>query len=408
MKIVTASELTNRIGLIQGIPRIVTSGNTATPWEIIAIVDKALPEYTLHALNASGQVPVRDGVVAETCFVGPGMRKHPNLHYVPCRLSMVPLLYMRELRPDVVLVHTTPPRDGHVSLGIEVNVLPAAIDACRATGGLVVAVMNPQMPFTYGDALIPVDDINLAVEVDSPIMSSEPKTPDDISREIGRQVARRVPDGATMQLGIGAVPDATLEGLIQHRGLRVWTEMFSDGVLELSKAHALDENHPLTTTFCFGSQELYKWLDGNKQVRMKRTELVNDPAMIAHQRSMISVNTALQVDLFGQANASRINSRIHSGFGGQTDFIVGAVHSSGGQSIMALRSWHPKANVSTVVPLLTEPVTSFQQSAFITEQGVAELFGRDERSQAQQIIDNIAHPNVRDELRAAAAQMGLG
>ncbi len=127
--------------------------------------------------------------------------------------------------------------------------------------------------------------------------------------------------------------------------------MFSDGVLALDAAGALDPDHPLVTSFSFGSTDLYDWVDGNPRVRMMRTEKTNDPGLIAQQRQMTSVNTALEVDLFGQANASRINARIHSGFGGQTDFIVGALHSPGGQSFIALRSWHPKADVSTIVPL---------------------------------------------------------
>jgi acyl-CoA hydrolase len=208
-------------------------------------------------------------------------------------------------------------------------------------------------------------------------------------------------------MGIGGVPDATLNALTGRRGLRVWTEMFSDGVLELERVGALDQHHPLTASFVFGSRELYDWLDGNHRVRMMRTEHTNDPGLIAQQRMMTSVNTALEVDLFGQANASRINARIYSGFGGQTDFIVGALHSAGGQSFIALRSWHPKANVSTVVPLLDEPVTSFQQSAFVTEHGIAELWGYDQQAQCRHIIRDAAHPQVRDELWEEAAHLGL-
>ncbi|NUS41349.1 MAG: acetyl-CoA hydrolase, partial [Terrabacter sp.] len=296
---------------------------------------------------------------------------------------------------------------GQVSLGLEVNVLPAAIEACRARGGLVVAVVNPRMPFTFGDAQVPLEHVDLLVEVDSELASHAAVEPDPESRLIGERVASRVADGATMQLGIGAVPDATLAGLTKRRGLRVWTEMFSDGVLALDEAGALDPDHPLVTSFAFGSTDLYAWLDGNERVRMLRTEKTNDPGLIAQQRQMTSVNTALEVDLFGQANASRINARIHSGFGGQTDFIVGALHSPGGQSFIALRSWHPKADVSTIVPLLDEPVTSFQQSAIVTEHGCAPLWGRSEREQCRDIIEECAHPRVRDDLWEEAAALGL-
>jgi len=183
--------------------------------------------------------------------------------------------------------------------------------------------------------------------------------------------------------------------------------MFSDGVLELDKANALDATHPLTASFCFGTRELYDWVDSNPRVRMLRTEKTNSPALIAANRAMTSVNSALEVDLFGQANASRINARIHSGYGGQTDFIVGALHSPGGQAFIALRSWHPKADVSTVVPLLDEPVTSFQQTAIVTEQGVAKLWGYDEKTQARHLIEHAAHPSVREELWEEAKELGL-
>jgi acyl-CoA hydrolase len=140
---------------------------------------------------------------------------------------------------------------------------------------------------------------------------------------------------------------------------------------------------------------------------MVRTEITNSPARIARNPQMVSVNTALQVDLFGQANASRINARIHSGFGGQTDFIVGALHSPGGQALIALRSWHPRADVSTIVPLLGEPVTSFQPSVVVTEQGMARLFGRSTAGQAEDLIDRAAHPSVREELWEEARSLGL-
>ena len=203
------------------------------------------------------------------------------------------------------------------------------------------------------------------------------------------------------------MPDAVLPGLVQRRGLRVWTEMFSDGVLHLDRAGALDASEPLVASFLFGTAELYAWVDGNPRVRMLRTERTNDPGLIAAARSMISINSALQVDLFGQANASRIQARIHSGFGGQTDFLVGALHSPGGLAFLALRSWHPRADVSTVVPLLEEPATSFQPSAIVTENGLARVWGLEQGAQARSIIDEAAHPRVRDELREEAHYLGL-
>jgi acyl-CoA hydrolase len=234
-----------------------------------------------------------------------------------------------------------------------------------------------------------------------------PRPVSAVSQQIGDRVAALVPEGATLQLGIGAVPDAVLTALTGRRGLSVWSEMFSDGVLGLSRTGALDPEVPVTASFVFGSGELYSWVDRNPRVRLLRTEKTNDPALIARQRSLVSVNGALQVDLFAQANASRVHGAIYSGFGGQTDFVVGALHSPGGRAVIALPSWHPKAGVSTVVPRLTGPVTSFQHSYIVSEQGTAAVWGHDATDQAKHIIEHVAHPDARDDLRDAGRRLGF-
>jgi acyl-CoA hydrolase len=320
---------------------------------------------------------------------------------------LVPTLLGSVTPPDAVVIHTTRPKNGKVSLGTEVNVLPAAVEAVRRREGLVIAQVNDHLPWTYGDAELDLATVDVLVEADEPLTHGAVAVVDEQSARIGALVADRVSDGATLQAGIGAVPDATMHGLVGRRGLRVWTEMFSDSVLALERAGALDPSVPITASFLFGSEELLEWVDGNERVRMTRTEVTNDPGRIAQNPAMVSVNTALQVDLFGQANASRIQARIHSGFGGQTDFIVGALHSPGGQAVIALRSWHPKADVSTIVPLVDEPVTSFQMSTVVTEQGVAEVFGQNQHEQARQLIEHAAHPSVREELREEAIELGL-
>ena len=388
-------------------PRVVVPGNFATPWAVVDALDAALERWTLHLLNPQPGVPVREGVTIETCFVGPGARKAPTLSYVPSRLSMVPLLLRRHLVPDVVVLHTTPPRDGVVSLGIEVNIMPGAIEAVRAAGGLVVAAVNPRMPFTYGDAVVPLDDVDMLVEIEQPLQSPPHLEPDEASKEIGARVAARVPDGATLQAGIGAIPDAAIGGLLDRRDLKVWSEMISDGVLALEREGALDPHTAVRSSFLFGSPELYDWVDCNERIRMVRTEKANDPGRIASQPAMVSINSALQVDLFDQANASRVGKQIYSGFGGQSDFVVGALHSPGGQAIIALRSWHPKADRSTIVPMLDEPVTSFMHSAVVTEHGTAEIVGADQSTIARRLIDEAADPRARDELREAGAELGL-
>jgi acyl-CoA hydrolase len=387
--------------------RVVVSGNFATPRAALQAVDAALPVYRLYMVNAQHGIPDREGVTLETSFVGPGMRKNPRLSYVPSRLSLVPRMFATTMPPDLVLVHTSLPASGAISLGTEVNILPAAIEAARTRDALVIAQLNPQMPFTFGDAALPLDLIDYGIEVDEPLPSPQALPLDDISQSIGGKVAARVGDGSTLQLGIGAVPDAVLHGLQKRRGLTIWSEMFSDGVLALEKTGALDRDVAVTASFLFGSPELYAWVDRNPRIQMLRTETTNEPALIAKHPQMTSVNTALQIDLFAQANASRINGRIFSGFGGQTDFIVGALHSSHGQAILAMRSWHPKANTSTIVPLVDEPVTSFQPTVVVTEQGVADIWGHDERNQAAHLIEYVAHPDVRAELREEACALGL-
>ena len=407
MRVISESQLATVLAGQPGTPRVVVSGNFATPWRALSVLDAAISDYHLYALNAQPGMPDRDGVILESSFVGPGMRGRAGLRYFPCRLSLVPYLLKGPLPPDLVLLHTSAPVWGTVSLGVEVNILPAAIEAVRARGGLVVAQLNPNMPYTYGDAVLPLSEIDYAIEAGEPLASPVPRPTGQTSLAIAERVAALIPEAATLQLGIGAVPDAVLAALTGRRGLTVWSEMFSDGVLALEKSGALDEHSPITASFAFGSAELHDWVDRNHRVRMLRTEKTNDPALIARQPRMASVNGALQVDLFAQANASRVDGAIYSGFGGQTDFVVGALHSPGGHAIIALPSWHPKADVSTVVPRLTGPVTSFQHSFIVSEQGTAAIWGHDAHSQARQIIDQVAHPAARPELRKAGRDLGF-
>jgi acyl-CoA hydrolase len=267
-----------------------------------------------------------------------------------------------------------------------------------------VAQVNPNMPYTYGDSLVPLDEIDLLVEVDEPVPPMPHRPMSAVQRTIGEHVAALVPDGATLQMGIGAIPDAALDVIKARRGLCIWTEMLSDGVLALERAGALADGL-VTTSFAAGSAELYEWLDGNERIVFCRTERTNDPALIARQPQMTSINAALQVDLFAQANASYVNACIYSGFGGQTDFIVGALHASSGRAIVALPSWHQASDSSTIVTHLPGPATSFQHSFVVTEQGAAEIWGRPQREQAQELVERAAAPAARDELRAAAARL---
>jgi len=408
MRVVGERELAGRLGALPGPePRIVVSGNFATPWELLRVLDGALERYRVFVLNPQHGWPRRPGVVTETPFVGPGARGDPSLDYLPLRLSLVPRLFGTSRPPHAVLLHTSLPRRGKVSLGIEVNILPAAIEHVRASGGLVVAQCNPAMPYTLGDSEVPLDAIDLVMEAEAPLPSPEPCALDDTNAAIGERLARFADDGCTIQLGIGQIPDAAASHLGARRGLGVWSEMVSDGLLDLHRAGALDPRRPIRASFLFGSPELYQWASDNPDLQMVRTEIVNDPARIAANRAMVSFNSALHLDLFDQANATYVRHAVYSGFGGQPDFVVGALHSVGGHALMGLRSWHHKTERSTIVPVLDTPVTSFQHSAVVTEHGCAELFGRSQPAQASLIIERCAHPDAREHLRARAADLGV-
>ena len=407
MRVINQEQLKAILSNYTNNPRIIASGNFAAPKVLLAAADEVIPEFKLHMLNAHDGIPDREGITYETAFVGPAMRRHPRLNYFPARLSMLPVIIREHLRPDIVFLHTSAPRFDTVSLGIEVNVLPMAIETAQAHGRLVIAQANKQMPYTYGDAQIYESEIDYLVEVDEPLLHKEQIPISDTAQEIGNRIAALISNNSTLQLGIGAVPDAVLSCLKDRSGMRIWTEMFSDGVLELYKSGVLDKEVLLTASFLFGSPELYDWVNLNKLVRMRRTERTNDPSQIARQARMTSINAALEIDLFDQANASHVRGQIYSGFGGSTDFIVGALHSRGGASFMALPSWHPKANVSTIVPNIGSNITSFQHSYVVTEQGVASCFGKSQNEQATNLIEKAAHPNAKEVLRESARKLNL-
>lgn len=411
MQMLDDAALRRLLGRAPARPRVLMSGSGSAPFELLAVIDECYDEYTLHGVNVPRGIPVRPGITHETAFLGPGMRGVPDLRYLPSRLSMVPQLVREHCPPDVVAVQVSRVVDGKVSLGIDCTILPTAIETVKARGGILVGQVNTRVPYTFGDTEIPVDLFDGLWAHDREVAVALPPAVEgpaaEAARRIGELCAARVQDGSTLQLGIGEVPDATLPILARRKGLRVWTELISDGLLHLHRAGALDRDRVVTSSIVLGSRELYDHLDRNERVVMRRCEVTNSTVNIAAQHQMTSINTALQIDLLGQANASRIGRRIFSGFGGQTDFIVGAMHAPGGQALMALRSMHAKAGTSTIVGVLHEPTTSFQHTAVITENGVADIFGRSEREQAVGLIEHCAHPSVRELLWLEATELGL-
>jgi acyl-CoA hydrolase/GNAT superfamily N-acetyltransferase len=345
-------------------------------------------------------------------FIGSNVRAAiaaGDADYTPIFLSEVPGLFRSGRLPlDVALVTVTPPdKHGFCSLGISVDVVKAAVEVAR----VVVAEVNPAMPRTHGASFLHVDDIDFLVPVTAPVLELAAAEPDETSRRIGQFCAGLVDHGATLQLGIGQIPNAILENLAAKQDLGLHTEMLSDGVMGLIRAGvvtcARKTFHPgkAVTTFCMGSRALYDFVDDNPFFEFLPTEVVNDPVLIARNDRMVSINSALQIDLTGQVCADSIGTRFYSGIGGQVDFIRGAARSRGGRSIIALPSTAQGGTVSRIVPVLAEGagVVTTRGDVFtvVTEHGVAELRGRTVRERALALI-GIAHPDFRDELLAAA------
>jgi acyl-CoA hydrolase len=309
---------------------------------------------------------------------------------------------------DVALVQLSPPdRHGWCSLGVSIDIVRAAVDSAR----VVLAEINPRMPRTHGNAFFPISRCTSWVEVDHGIPELAPHPLGDVERAIGRNVASLVRDGDTLQTGIGAIPDAVLASLRDHRDLGVHTEMFSDGVIDLVERGVITNDRKtlhrgkLVTSFVMGTRRLYDFVDDNACVEMQPSDYVNDPFVIARNRGMIAINSALAVDLTGQVCADSIGARFYSGVGGQVDFVRGAARAEGGRSVLALPSTAKSGAVSRIVVELAQGsgVTTTRNDVHyvVTEHGVASLHGKTVRERVHALVA-VAHPRFRDELLAGA------
>lgn len=331
--------------------------------------------------------------------------------YTPVFLSEIPELFRsRRLRVDVALICvSTPDAHGYCSLGVSVDVVRAALESAA----MVVAEINPRMPRTHGAGFVHVRDVDAFVLNDVPLLEVAPPEPDDVSRKIGEFIAGLVPNGATLQMGIGQIPNAALAALREKTDLGLHTEMLSDGVIDLIEAGVITGRrksfHPgkAVTSFCMGTRRLYDYVHDNPFFEFLPTEMVNDPGVIARNDRMVSINSALQIDLTGQVCADSIGTRFYSGIGGQVDFIRGAARSKEGRSILALKSTAKNGTLSRIVPVLSEGAgvvtTRGDVHTVVTEYGVAELKGRTIRERVRALI-SVAHPDFRDELLAAAKE----
>jgi 4-hydroxybutyrate CoA-transferase len=350
-------------------------------------------------------------------FVGPNARDAVNedrADYVPVFLSDVPHLFELGVLPlDAVLVNATPPdAHGFCSLGTSVEAMHAAIRAART----VIVQLNRAMPRTLGESFIHVDDIDLAIEVDVPPYEYLAGAIGEVERRIGELVADLVPDGATLQLGIGAIPTATAQALRTKQDLGIHTEMFTDSVADLVEAGVVtgarkERNRgKIVTAFLMGTRRLYRFVDDNPMVEMRPVDFTNDTHVISSFSRMTAINSAIEVDLTGQVVADSIGSRIYSGVGGQMDFIRGAARAREGRAIIALPSTAAGGTVSRIVPAIARGAgvvtTRAHVRTVVTEYGVAELFGRSLRERAQALV-SIAHPDHRDRIRSGARRLGL-
>lgn len=342
-------------------------------------------------------------------FVGASTRRaveEGRADVTPVYFSEIPALLRGGLPPDVALVQLSPPDEhGYCSFGVAVDYTKPAAEAAK----VVLAQINPRMPRTLGDSFIHVSRLDAVVEADDPILELQPPAIGEVERSIGKYCADLIRDGDTLQLGIGAIPDAVLLFLKGKKDLGIHSEMFSDGVVELVEAgvvtNARKNLHPgkSVVTFLMGTRRLYDYVNDNPEVEMYPVDYVNDPRVIAQNDNLVSINSCVQVDLMGQVVSTSVGLRQISGVGGQVDFVRGANMSRGGRSIMAMPSTAAHGAISKIVPLIDEgaavTTSRYDVGYVVTEYGIAELQGKTLRQRARALI-GIAHPAFRDGLCA--------
>jgi len=419
----TAHTLESSIDLIQPGQHLFVGSGAATPRALVGALvarPERFADNQIGHILTLGEAPYVEARFAgqfrhNAYFIGPNTRdavRAGRADYTPVFLSQIPdLMRRRRLPVDVALIQTTAPDEhGFVNLGPSVDVVLAAVQ----TASLVIAEINPKLPTIHGDGYVHMDDIDAWILHESSIPCMPPRAVDEAAREIGRHVASLVDDGSTIQAGIGQIPDATLTALASKKDLGVWTEMLSDGVIELVRAGVVTGKHKtvdqgrLSASFAFGSAGTYEFLHDNPGVLFHPSDVINDPFRISQQHKMVAINTALEVDLTGQVCADSLGDQFYSGIGGQVDFVRGAAMCKGGRAIIALRSTAKSGQVSRIVARLSSGagvVTSRGDVHYVvTEYGIADLHGRSVRERAMALI-SIAHPDFRTELLGSAKAM---
>lgn len=409
--------------LVKSHDRVYIQGSTSIPEVLLDAITargNELEGVEMYSAFAVGrrEAPyavseLRDAFIPRSLFVANSVRKavdRGEAQIIPCFLGEVPALFREGYLPlDVTLLNVSPPNeDGYCSYGISADLAVSAVE-CSKT---IIAQVNKQMPFSYGDALIHISKLAACVEVDDPLVEVPSVTPNSKEERIGRFIAEQIPDGATLQIGVGGIPNAVLNALKDHKNLGLHTEAMTDGVLPLIKSGVINNSQKAVmpgksvASLILGSRGLYDYLDYNEDVIIKDVAWTNDPFRIRQNPKVMAINSAIEVDLTGQICADSIGTRIFSGVGGQHDFMYGGALSEGGKTFIAMTATSGKG-ISKIKPVLTEGAgvvtTRFQTQFVVTEYGAAFLKGKDLAQRARALI-NIAAPEVREDLERAACE----
>ena len=417
-KITSAEEA---VKVIESNQRIFITGNASTPFPLLdALAERAKNKefYNVEALQvlAFGRAPHAEPGLAKqirvnALFMGQNIRaavQRGDADYTPIFLGEIPKLFKTKRRPDIALIHVSPPDEhGFCSFGCEVGVSKPAAQVAK----IVIAEVNEQMPRTLGDSFIHVSKIHHMVITNRPLPEVTQGAPTKLHEIIGEFISSLIKDGDTLQMGIGGIADAVLKFLKDKRDLGIHTELFADGIVDLVNEGIITNERKtfhqgkIIAGFLFGTKNLYNFVHNNPLIEMHPTDYVNDPFLIARNENMVAINSAIEVDLTGQVAADSMGQKFFSGIGGQVDFVRGAARSKGGKPIIALPSTTKKDTISRIVSTLKPGagvVTSRGDVHYVvTEFGIADLAGKHVRERVNAMI-KIAHPNFHDELEKYA------
>lgn len=420
-KIRTAAEA---VTAIKSGDAVYVHSNAAAPIPVLdAMVERAseLRHVQIYQILTLGlaryaEEKYQESFRLHSLFIGSNVRDAVNkgrADYTPVFLSEIPNLFASEILPvDVALIQVSPPdAHGYCSYGVSVDCTIAA----RKKAKITIAEVNEQMPRTLGRSFVHVDRITYLVPSNRPLPVHESMDSGEVETAIAKNCASLISDGATLQMGIGGIPDAVLKNIADRKNLGVHSEMFSDGVLDLIESGAISNDlktvlpGKIATSFCFGTKRLYDFIDNNPLFEFQPSDFINDPFVISQNYHMTSINSAIQVDLTGQVCSDSIGETLFSGFGGQVDFVRGASRSKGGKSIIAIPSTAKDGQISRIVPRLAQGAgvvtTRADVHYVITEYGIASLYGRNLRDRAKLLI-GISHPKFREDLERQAQQIG--